>query len=156
MFFLFPFDQDCRLSRIGMITINMMTTPINIIPSVEPASERASAVAVTAVVSAVGAAVASGTNGKGRVSAKLESKIAIPRITHTAMRKVCDPVFITAILDFKYNILPSASPSEFSKDLGFLRISGVVPGFWGVKCERYVCQLGNFYQLYVLSLVYAL
>jgi hypothetical protein len=90
----------------GMITINRITTAINMIPSVDPASGRATAVAmIVVVVSRVGVTVDSWTIGKGRLSARLVNDIVTPSKTQNATRTVFDFVFIAALLDFKYIML---------------------------------------------------
>ena len=77
-----------------MITIKTITTAINMIPSVEPASSTASAAATIVSVCRVGVAVASWAIGEGRLSARLVNAMAIPSKTQNAMRMFFDFVFI--------------------------------------------------------------
>lgn len=78
-----------------MITINTITTAMNMLPSVEPTSSSTSASAVIVLDCEAGVAVAFWIGGKERLSARLLINMATPNSTQNAMRTVFEFILIT-------------------------------------------------------------
>jgi hypothetical protein len=102
--FRIPFSHALRMSRIGTITINTITTAMNMIPSVEPASLCASCTTTIVPVCVAGITVDSCAIGIVRSSARLLNMIAIPSIAQKVTRTVRIFVLILVLLIFKYII----------------------------------------------------